>query len=247
MSMVTIERDQGIAWMRIHDGAGNAFGRALAEEVRKATLKLQDSPPKVIVVQGAEDFSTGLASTDDPLFTPFAGLIQNRDAFRAQEIVQRYRNAMEGLSRLSCPIISAIEGICAGPLMALALSADIRIAGRDSTFHPTPLSRGVLPGMGEISMLSHRTHPSRISHVLLTGGHWKAEEALSLGLVSQVVETGQAVIEAERQAKLILETPDATRLQALVTLRAITSHATPADEAECQGGARSWIRGEWQD
>lgn len=246
MAPVTIERDKGVTTLRIDDGAGNRFGRDMAEALRKTALALQDAPPSMVILEGAEDFSKGLADKHDPLFEPFAHLIQNRDAFRAQEIIQRYRNALAGIGRLPCPIIAAIEGVCEGPMLALALSADIRVASLESTFRPTPPSRGVVPGMGELSMLAHRAGARGIVFNVLTGGSWDGPAALSMGLVDQLVAPGTTGAEARRIADEILAQPDATRLQNLVTIRAMTADPATADDAECQGGARTWIRGEWQ-
>jgi enoyl-CoA hydratase/carnithine racemase len=235
-----------VATVRIDDGAGNRFGRAMAEALRKAALSLQDAPPTAVVMVGAPDFSKGLADATDPLFEPFVQLIQNRDAFRAQEIVQRYRNALAGFARLPCAVIAAIEGECNGPMMGLALSADIRVASLDSTFEPTPLSRGMIPGMGELTQLAARASVDRIASTVLTGGTWDAPEALSLGLVSQLVAPGSAADTATALVDAYLAQPDAARLQALVTLRAMASDPAGADDAEAQGGARTWIRGEWR-
>ncbi len=246
MDFVQIEREGGVATVRIDDGAGNRFGRTMAEALRKAALVLQDAPPTAVVILGAEDFSRGLAEGDDPLFEPFRQLVQNRDAFRAQEMVQRYRNALAGLSRLPCPVVAAIEGECSGPMLALALSADIRVASIDSHFAPTPLARGVIPGVGELSQLASRAGVDRITATVLTGESWDATEALALGLVSQLVAPGTTATSARNLVDTILAQPNATRLQALVTLRAMASARATEDDAENQGGARTWIRGEWQ-
>jgi len=246
MDWVQIEREGGVATVRIDDGAGNRFGRTMAEALRKTALVLQDAPPTAVLLLGAENFSCGLAGRDDPLFEPFRQLVQNRDAFRAQEIVQRYRNALAGLARLPCPVVAAIEGECSGPMLAMALAADIRVASLESSFAPTPLSRGVIPGIGELTQLAARAGVDRITATVLTGGTWDATEALALGFVSQLVAPGTAETTARNLVTEILAQPDATRLQALVTLRAMAVEPTSADDAESQGGARTWIRGEWQ-
>ena len=246
MEQVTIERIHGIAVVRIDDGHENRFGRGLAESLRLAALSLQDTPASAVLIEGGTDFSAGLADTDDPLFDPFRQLVACRDAFRAQEIVQRYQNALASLSRLPCPVVAAIEGRCHGPALALALSADIRVASLESTFAPTPLSLGLVPGVGELTQLGHRAGLHRIAATVLTGGSWDATEALDLGLVSQLVPPGTAASVGMELIEAMLALPSATRLQALVTLRAMAADPAKAANAESEGGARTWVRGEWQ-
>ncbi len=245
MEQVTVEKRKGIAIVRMNDGDRNCFGRNLAESLRKTALSLQDAPPDGLLLVGAGNFCGGLADATDPLFEPFRQLVANRDAFRAQEIVQRYNNALSGFSRLPCPVVAAIEGRCHGPGMALALAADIRVASLEATFAPTPLSRGVVPGIGELTQLGQRAGFDRVAATVLSGGSWDAREALSLGLVSHLVPAGGAEAAAMELLEKIVQQPSATRLQALVTLRAMAANPAGAEEAESQGGARTWIRGEW--
>lgn len=245
METVRIERQDGVATVTIDDGAGNRIGRDLCEALRKAALKLSDTPPNAIILQGRSDFSLGLAGEQDPMFEAFRTLVANRDAFRAQEIVQRYRNALDGFARLPCPVVVAIEGACIGPALGLALSADLRIAGISARFGPQPIKTGVLPGFGTLSRLAARVGADRITEVVLTSGDWDAAEALSLGIADRVVPDGTALDEARELVASILEGPTTTRLQTLVTLRALRAK-DDTHELEAQAAARTWVRGEWQ-
>jgi methylglutaconyl-CoA hydratase len=245
MDPVRIERQDGIATVTLDDGDENRVGRDLAEGLREAALKLSDAPPQAVILRGSRCFSAGLALRDDPLYPPFVQLLGNRDAFRAQEFVTRYRNALEGFARLPCLVVAAIEGACIGPGLGLALSADVRIASTDATFGPEDLKGGLVPGFGAISQLASRVGADRIFEAVLTNRRWDATEALSLGLIQEIAPEGTAYETAHKLVVEMLRNPPYARLQALLLLRTLRTDPHNA-ELESQTAARTWIRGEWK-
>ena len=96
-----------------------------------------------------------------------------------------------------------------------------------------------------MSRLAARVGADRITEVVLTSGDWDAAEALSLGIADRVVPDGTALDEARALVASILEGPTTTRLQTLVTLRALRAK-DDTHELEAQAAARTWVRGEWQ-
>lgn len=244
---VTIERQDGVAWVTMDDGGTNAMNGDLIEGLRVAALKLADSPPLAVVLTGNGFFSTGLPPVDDPFFKPFSATVANRDAFRAQEILTRQRTALEALSRLACPLVAAIEGACRGPAIALALGCDLRVASRDTTFQDADLADGVLSGFGTLSHVAARAGLELAIDMVLTQRALSAEEALQYGLVHRVCEPQKARDAARQLLEPLLACPTGARTQALMALRAIHAQRLQlTGDAEAQAAGRAWTRGEWQ-
>ncbi len=93
---------------------------------------------------------------------------------------------MRGL-QMKKPLIAAVNGYALGG-GELALSCDIRVASRNAVFGWPEASLGILPRLGGTQRLPRIIGPARAREILLTGRRVAAQEALSIGLVSEVVE-----------------------------------------------------------
>lgn len=85
------------------------------------------------------------------------------------------------------PVIAAINGVALGGGMEIALCADIRIAADHARMGLTEVNLGVLPAAGGTQRMPRVIGESAAKELMFTGRMMDAEEALSRGLVSQVV------------------------------------------------------------
>jgi enoyl-CoA hydratase len=120
------------------------------------------------------------------------------------------RNADAGLGgitrgqhRLKKPIIGAINGWALAGGFELALACDIRIAADTARFGSYEIRRGFHHGDGGIVRLVAMVGMGRAMEYVLTGRDILADEALRVGLVSEVVPRDQLLGVAERYARLI--------------------------------------------
>lgn len=109
----------------------------------------------------------------------------------------------EALAALPQPIVAAVSGEVSGGTLALALAADIRIAGADATFSVPEVAQGRLPVAGTIARLVRLVGPGNAARLVLTGDPIDAAQALRIGLVSEVAP--DAVVRAEEIARRIAE------------------------------------------
>ncbi len=246
MSAVNVEPRDGVAIVRMTNGESNLMSRALVDDLRATSLRLSDQPPEAVILTGEGNFCGGVATTSDGLFEPMRALLTTRDAFRAQEVVQRNRTALESFSRLPCPVIAAIEGDCIGPGLALALCCDLRVASSAARLADDDIQRGLVSGFGALSQLAVRVGTSRALDIVLGGTELTADDALHAGLVHRVVDPGSAVDAALQWVVSILSAPAGARVQALMAMRALQHQLIQATgDIEGQAAARAWIRGEW--
>jgi enoyl-CoA hydratase len=105
---------------------------------------------------------------------------------RAMEYMGGIVPAMRSLPQ---PIVAAIRGPAYGGGMCLSLGADIRLAGRSAVFCGAGISNGLTgTELGVSWLLPRAVGTSNSAEILLTGKSVDAEEALRIGLVSQVVD-----------------------------------------------------------
>jgi enoyl-CoA hydratase len=90
------------------------------------------------------------------------------------------------------PVIAAVNGPAAGFGLALSLGCDIRLAAREAVFRAAFVNIGVSNcDMGTSWLLPRLIGASRSHELMLTGRRVDAEEALRIGLVSDVVDGEQ--------------------------------------------------------
>lgn len=93
------------------------------------------------------------------------------------------------MRRIRQPIIAAVNGVAVGAGMALSLASDIRVASTTARFLIGAVKIGLTAGECGISYhLPRIIGAGRAFEIMLTGREVLAPEALSAGLVSQVVE-----------------------------------------------------------
>lgn len=113
---------------------------------------------------------------------------------------------LQELPNLNKPVISAINGICCGGGLELALATDIIIAADHATFAFPENRAGILPDAGSLKL------PKRIPYhiameLLLTGRWFDAVEAHQWGLVNEIVPTDDLMDRAREVADHIAGGP----------------------------------------
>ena len=170
----------------------NAISLQTLEELQHAvSLSESDDEIKVISISGAGD--RAFASGSD------LAEVVHRDFRKALEpIVQGLADQLE---RLPKPTIAAIDGICMGGGLEVALGCDLRIATPDSRFATPEGKLGIIPGGGATARLPRIVGRGWGMEMLLMGEPIDAERALSIGLVTRIVPREQLMPEVRRMAE----------------------------------------------
>jgi enoyl-CoA hydratase len=111
------------------------------------------------------------------------------------------------------PLIAAVEGFALGGGLELALCTDIVIAGEGAKLGLPEVKVGILPGGGGTQKLARLVGRHRAMLLIMTGRMFGAAEALSMGVVSEVVPTGQALARAIEVAREIAAMPPISIMQ----------------------------------
>lgn len=108
------------------------------------------------------------------------------------------------LETLGKPSIAAMHGLSLGGGCELAMSASLRIAATNTKFGQPEVKLGVTPGYGGTQRLARLVGKGRALDLCLTGRFISAHEALSWGLVNDVVEENELLPRAEAILESIL-------------------------------------------
>ncbi|WP_406427192.1 crotonase/enoyl-CoA hydratase family protein [Streptomyces sp. NBC_00147] len=94
------------------------------------------------------------------------------------------------------PVIAAVEGYCVAGGTEILQGTDIRVAAETATFGLSEVKRGLFPIGGSTVRLQRQIPRTHALEMLLTGRHYSAAEALSIGLIGSVVPAGTALDKA---------------------------------------------------
>jgi enoyl-CoA hydratase len=156
----------------------------LAEICRAAP---EDPAMKALVIKGAggQAFAAG---TD---ISSFRNLLTADDALAYERRIDSVLSAVECCP---LPVIAALVGACTGGGAGIAAASDLRIAAADLKFGiPIARTLGNCLSNASLSRFVALIGTGRTREMLLTARLIGAEEALAIGLVSEVVESFQAV------------------------------------------------------
>ncbi|MEV4350657.1 enoyl-CoA hydratase-related protein [Actinoplanes sp. NPDC049596] len=219
----------GVGWVTISNPARrNALSVAMMGALAAAVRELdEDAGARSIVLVGAGE--TFCAGADISEFAAHHESAEQRQAFD-----ETLSGLFTTLSGLRTPLIAMIRGHCLGAGMALALSADLRIAAKGSRFGVPAARLGVGYPMALAETLVHVVGPAHAGDILLTARTFDDGEALAAGFVNRVVPAGE--LEAD-----VLRTAAAIAANAPLSVRAAKASIRAAAHPELAGRARELI------
>lgn len=172
-----------MAWLTLRNPARlNAVRLEMWEAIPGALAPLAaDSDVRVVVLRGhGEDaFASGADISE------FQERRSDPKQAAAYEAVTA--RAFEALVGFEKPLVAMIHGVCIGGGLAIAASADVRIAAEDARLALPPARLGIGYHMGGVERIVSIVGPSAASEIFFTARQYTAPEALRIGLVNQVV------------------------------------------------------------
>ena len=121
--------------------------------------------------------------------------------------------AFDALARLSQPVVAVLNGHCLGGGLELAACADLRIAEAHVKIGQPEAGLGIIAGWSGTQRAVRRFGAQVVRRMALMGEIFAADEALRLGLVDEVVPTGEGASAADRVIeRLRKRSPRATEL-----------------------------------
>ena len=177
---VRLERDGAVALVTIdHVEKQNALSESMRAELSLAMEEADDdAETRVIILTGAGDQSFAAGGDIREL---------GRRTLADQRRVMENGSVFGAVRRVRKPVIAAINGVCLGGGLELALSCDIRIAAAHARFGQPEVTLGLIPGGGGTQMLPRIVGMAHALRLVLTGDIIGADEALRMGLVHEVV------------------------------------------------------------
>ncbi|MEU0534663.1 enoyl-CoA hydratase/isomerase family protein [Amycolatopsis tolypomycina] len=189
---VTLEVKDGVGTIRLDRPPVNALNAQVTAEfaeLAKETAERDDI--RAVILYGGEKTFAGGADIKEM-------------AARSYPEIAKFGATLTGtvaaIANIPKPVVAAITGYALGGGLELALAADWRVAGDNVKVGQPEIQLGVIPGAGGTQRLARLIGPSKTKDLVYTGRFVKAEEALQLGIVDQVVAPDDVYAAAHKWA-----------------------------------------------
>ncbi|MCY4428162.1 MAG: enoyl-CoA hydratase-related protein [Halieaceae bacterium] len=123
------------------------------------------------------------------------------------ELQEQYRHGIQrmplAIDNIEVPVIAAVNGAAIGAGFDLCNMCDIRIGCPETLFGETFINLGIIPGDGGAWFLQRIVGYQRAAELTLTGRMLKADEALQLHILMELVESSRLLQRATEIAAVI--------------------------------------------
>lgn len=205
--------------------ARNAMTFAMYERMAEIAGSVEnDKSVRALVLTGAGEKAFA-AGTDISQFRAFTG---PEDAIAYEQRIDRVLGTLE---RCPIPTIAAISGACTGGGGGIAACCDIRIGAANARFgFPIARTLGNCLSGSNYTRLVSLLGPARTKELIFTARLIEAEEAKSIGLLSEVLPDHAALqARAEELARLVASHAPLTLRATKEAVRRIREQMAPAE------------------
>ena len=224
VSQVLVERRGPAAWVTFNrPEAHNAMTFAMYELLYEACAAVDaDDEVRVMVLRGAGE-KAFVAGTDIRQFADFDET--GADALAYEETIDRIVGRLETVAK---PTVALVDGFAMGSGLALSAACDLRVCTPAAKFG-LPIARtvGNCLSMENYARLEALLGPARVKDIIFTARTIEAEEALALGLATEVVEADRAEARVEELCELLASHAPVTLKVTKEALRRIRAATTP--------------------
>ncbi len=188
---VTLTVEDGLGILRIDRGKMNPINDEVQEGIASAARE----------IAGRADIAAAILYGGERVFAAGADIKQMQQLTYVDMIARsaRLQDAFSAVARIPQPTVAAVAGYALGGGCELTMTCDFRIAAQDATFGQPEISLGVIPGGGGTQRLTRLVGPARAKDLIFTGRMIQAQEALEIGLVDQLCESGSVLETAKKR------------------------------------------------
>lgn len=213
------ERDGDVAVLVLADAKrlnplGQPLQNALRERLR--ALAADRSVRALVITADGRGFCVGadLSAMNSALGAEATADTRTLGQKTADTMHAASNRLISDIRRLPFPVVTAVNGACAGAGVGLALSADIVIAARSAYFYLPFMARlGIVPDLGTTWFLERLAGRGRATALTLLGEKLPAEKAAEWGIAWACVDDAALRDEAMKLAHRLAALPPQAALE----------------------------------
>jgi len=200
---IETRKEGGILEVTLNRPKANAVDLSTSREMGKVFQEFRDDPDMRVAI---------LTGAGEKFFCPGWDLkaASDADGSDADAVDGDYGvggfGGLQELPQMNKPVIAAVNGICCGGGLEIALSCDIILAAEHATFALPEIRSGTVADAASIKL--PKRIPYHIAMELLLTGRWlDAEEANRWGIVNHIHQADELMEKARETARLLESGP----------------------------------------
>jgi enoyl-CoA hydratase/carnithine racemase len=214
---VRVERDGGVATIRLDRPKMNALNSQVQEEIRAASIEVgADTSIAAVVIYGGERVFAAGADVKEMADMSYADMSARSVQLHA---------CFTAVTKIPKPVIAAVTGYALGGGCELAMCADFRVSGESTKWGQPEILLGIIPGAGGTQRLPRLVGPAKAKEIVFSGRFVDAAEALAIGLVDRVVPDAEVYEASMAWARTFVNGP----AQALTAAKNAIDHGLELD------------------
>ena len=176
--------DRHVGWLEFDRPPVNAFTREMVDETHDGIAAALADPEVRVLVLGSAVEKYFSAGADINVFKGMKADGARSWTKRCHEIVRLLRGSPK-------PLLGAINGTAVGGGLEMTLHCDVRFAASDARLGQPEIRIGFIPPIATTQLLARLIGRPRAIRYLYDGTLVPAAEALSWGLIDELVEPAQ--------------------------------------------------------
>jgi len=198
MPHLRCEMEQGLATIVLNNPPQNRLSLQMADELCEIVNVIGRSEARAVLLKAeGPDFSFG----GDIVPWPGMSVQELRTSF------ERYLSVFNQFERIPIPTVAAVQGLCFGGGLELAVRADVIFVGASARFGHPEQSIGIVTLLGGVYRVAERAGRSRAMEWVLTSEQVPAAVMERYGVVNRVVEDQVLIEEATAFAEKLAKGP----------------------------------------
>jgi enoyl-CoA hydratase len=186
----TLTEDDGILTVTMDRQAKlNAISPLMTATYWRALETLADRNDLrcLVITAKGKYFTAGIDLSDGPPFDPGEESDPSGRMGRYRRAYRKHHLLYDEFEAIEKPIILAVQGICLGAGLEMAMSCDFRFCTANAEFRLPEANLGLFPGSGGASRLTRLVGPAWGKWIAMAGVPVGAEQAKNIGLVHDVL------------------------------------------------------------
>jgi enoyl-CoA hydratase/carnithine racemase len=198
MAHLAVAFEAGVATLTLDNPAQNRIGDRMVEELDAAIDEVGARGARAVLLRAdGPDFSFGGDIEPWPDDTPA----------RLRARFERYLAVFNRFERLPVPVVAAVQGLCFGGGLELAVRADVIFAGESARFGHPEQSLGIITLLGGVYRIAERAGRARAAEWALTSEQVPAPVLAAAGVVNRVVPDAELRASATEFARTVAAGP----------------------------------------
>jgi enoyl-CoA hydratase/carnithine racemase len=191
---IRVVREDAVATIELNDPPYNRLSMALFDALDGVVGEIEeDAVVRAVVIRGAgaDNFSVGADIREFGMAASQRGV---------KDFIEQRLRVIRRIETMSKPVICAIQGACLGGGLEIALGCHFRIAARGAKIGLPEVELGVVPAWGGTQRLTRTVGRARALDIMLRAKKLTADQALEVGIVTEVCEPGELNARADALA-----------------------------------------------